>query len=184
MDCIYKPDKLSLFLTNLVHDVPFSAALGVVENIKPNSLTLALGFRKNAILAFRASLDPNIVVGDTLQHILTLSYVNNLFVQLDAIDAWVFVFWSQSVPAKHGTNIFYKLILQFLTTLETSDFLFFISLFLYLTYILEHIFYKKSKKTLISGLLRTFTRVYGHDGGKQKTAAAASRIALAGVLTL
>ena len=46
--------------------------------------------------------------------ILTLSYVNNLFVQLDAIDAWVFVFWSKSVSAKRGTNIFNIVVFQLL----------------------------------------------------------------------
>ena len=45
---------------------------------------------------------------------MTLSYVNNLFVQLDAIDAWVFVFWSKSVSAKRGTNIFNIVVFQLL----------------------------------------------------------------------
>ena len=57
-------------------------------------------------------LDPNIVFRNPHNHISALSDINNLIVQLDTVDAWVFVFAGEPLPAKHGTNILYILVLH------------------------------------------------------------------------
>lgn len=45
-------------------------------------------------------------------HVPALSDVDDLIVQLDTVDAWVFVFAGEPLPAKHGTNILYILVLH------------------------------------------------------------------------
>jgi hypothetical protein len=115
-------------LPNLFNDFIIGVALSVVQNIELDFAVLFLrDFPDDAVLAFGAFLDSNIVGCNPLQHIFAFSYVNNLIVQLDTVNAWVFILGSQTVPAKARTDVGYITVFQFLTSIYFS---------LYLTYIL------------------------------------------------
>ena len=86
-------DQLTLFLPDLLSDTLFACLLCVIENIKLyRTIEILCNIPNDAILLCCACIDPYIMGSHTLQHILTLAYVNNLSVQLDTIDTWVFVF--------------------------------------------------------------------------------------------
>ena len=111
------PDQLTFLLPDLLRDFLLVYSLRVVENIKLYRAIQLLRNIPNDFILFRcACVDPNIMGGHTLQHILTLAYVNNLTHQLDTVNAWVFILVCQSFPAKHLSYIINILFIHFLTS--------------------------------------------------------------------
>ena len=86
------PDQFSFFLSDFLDYVPAAFFSGIVKYTKLHRVSFSLSLSQETILAFRAGLDSNIVGRNSLQHILAFSYVNDLIVQFDAVNAWVFVF--------------------------------------------------------------------------------------------
>jgi hypothetical protein len=86
------PDQFALFLTDFLNDIRPLGFLCVIKDIKLNRVAFSLRLSQETILAFRAGLDSNIVGRNSLQHILAFSYVNDLIVQLDAVNAGMLVF--------------------------------------------------------------------------------------------
>ena len=114
-------DQLSLFLADLLCDVLFVGLLCIIENIKLYRTFKILRYIPNdTILLCCACVDSDIVGCDALQHILTLTYVNNLAFQLDAVDTWVFIFLCQSFPSKHLSYIINILFVHLFTTFLLS----------------------------------------------------------------
>jgi len=112
-------DQLTLFLPDLLSNALFARLLCIVENIKLyRTIQILRNFPNDTILLCCACVDSNIVGCHTLQHILTLAYVNNLTLQLDAVDTWVFIFFRQPFPAKHGTDICNIVLIQILTPFQ------------------------------------------------------------------
>ena len=86
-------DVLALFLPDLFHNVPIPPIFGVVKHIEVHSVTFSLCLCQNAVLTFRSLFNSDIVFCDPHKHISALAYVNNLVVQLDAVNSCVFVLW-------------------------------------------------------------------------------------------
>ena len=100
-------DVFALFDADFCFDFRIPSAFGIVKHIKVNAVSFALGFCQKSVFLFRAGADSDIMLRYTHQHIFALAYVNNLTVQFDTIDTWVFILWCQASPAKHGANIFF-----------------------------------------------------------------------------
>ena len=88
-------------------DFRIPSVFGIVKHIKVNAVSLALGFCQKSVFLFRAGADANIMLRYTHQHIFALAYVNNLPVQLDAVNARMLILWGKSPAAQHGANIFF-----------------------------------------------------------------------------
>ena len=100
-------DELALFTSYLFTDCRCPCCLGIVQNIKFYRVSVPLDLRQQAVLLFCARLDPNIMGGNPLQHILTLADVQDLSLHLDAVDAWMFILGRKPPPAQHCVCIIY-----------------------------------------------------------------------------
>ena len=78
----------------------------VVQYIKVDAVSFALRFRKNAVLLFCLSLYGCVVLRHAFQHIMTLSYVNDGIVNLDAVNARMVVFFSIPFPFQPFIHVF------------------------------------------------------------------------------
>ena len=85
-------DVFALFAADFFLDFRIPSAFGIVKHIKVNAVSFALGFCQKSVFLFRAGADAHIMLRYTHQHIFALAYVYNLTVQLDAVNAWVFIF--------------------------------------------------------------------------------------------
>lgn len=83
---------LALFLSDFLYDVPIALIFGIVKHIEIYVVALALRLSQNAVLPLRPPFDADIVFRNPHKHISALAYVNDLIVQLDTVNAWVFVF--------------------------------------------------------------------------------------------
>ena len=84
-------DVLALFLSDFFHDVPIPLIFGVVKHIEVHSVAFTLCLCQNAVLTFRSLFNSDIVFRNPHKHISTLAYVNDLIVQLDAVNSCVFI---------------------------------------------------------------------------------------------
>ena len=85
-------DVFALFAADFFFDFCIPSAFCIVKHIKVNAVSFALGFCQKSVFLFRAGADAHIMLRYTHQHIFALAYVYNLTVQLDAVNAWVFIF--------------------------------------------------------------------------------------------
>ena len=90
-DGMVHADVLALLLSNLHHAVHAASALGIVEDIEVDGMTLALSLCDDAVLLLRTCSDARIVLRNTAQHVCTLADVHDFCINLDAIDSCVFV---------------------------------------------------------------------------------------------
>ena len=86
------PDQFALLLTDFLNHGLCSSCPRIVKDIKPNDIAFTLCLSQNAIFPFRAGFHANIMGCNPLKHILTFTYVNNLIVQHDTVDAWELIF--------------------------------------------------------------------------------------------
>lgn len=100
-------NELALFASYLFTDCRCPCCLGIVQNIKFYRVSVPLDLRQQAVLLFCARLDPNIMGGDTLQHIFAFADVQDLTFDLDAVDAWMFILGRKPPPAQHCVCIIY-----------------------------------------------------------------------------
>ena len=100
-------DVFALLASNFFLDFRIPSAFGIVKHIKVNAVSLALGFCQKSVFLFRAGADADIMLRYTHQHIFALAYVNNLTVQLDAVNAGMLILWGKSSAAQHGAYIFF-----------------------------------------------------------------------------
>ena len=91
---------------NFLHDFRVSFLLGIVKNLKRNSVTLLFGIGQDAILVLCFQLDPHIMLCQPMQHICTLPDVNQLFIYVNPINASVVKFFLISLSLQHLVNIF------------------------------------------------------------------------------
>ena len=108
-------DVFALFDADFFFDFRIPSAFGIVKHIKVNAVSLALGFCQKSVFLFRAGADANIMLRYTHQHIFALAYVNNLPVQLDAVNARMLILWRKPPPAQHGAYILFIGVWYFLT---------------------------------------------------------------------
>ena len=84
-------DVLPFLLSDLCHAVYSAVALGIVENIEVDGMTLALSLLHDAVFLFCTHSDTCVMLCNPAQHITTLSDVHDFIVNLDAVDSSVFV---------------------------------------------------------------------------------------------
>ena len=84
---------LALLLPDFLHDIPIPLIFGIVKHIEIYVVALALRLSQNAVLPLRPLFDADIVFRNPHKHISALAYVNDLIVQLDAVNSCVFVLW-------------------------------------------------------------------------------------------
>ena len=100
-------DVFALFAADFFLDFRIPSAFGIVKHIKVNAVSLALCFCQKSVFLLRAGADADIMLRYTHQHIFALAYVYNLPVQLDTVNARMFILWGKSPAAQHGANIFF-----------------------------------------------------------------------------
>lgn len=100
-------DVFALLAADFFLDFRIPFAFCIVKHIKVNAVSLALGFCQKSVFLFRAGADADIMLCYTHQHIFALAYVNNLTVQLDAVNARMLIFGGKPPAAQHGANIFF-----------------------------------------------------------------------------
>jgi hypothetical protein len=83
----------ALFLSDLLLDISVFCFLCAVEDIKANGMPFALNLGENPILALTLRFDTYIVLRHAFEHICTLSYVNDLIINLDAVYSRALVFF-------------------------------------------------------------------------------------------
>lgn len=108
-------DVFALFAADFFLDFRIPTAFGIVKHIKINAVSLALGFCQKSVFLFRAGADADIMLRYTHQHIFALAYVNNLPIQLDAVNAGMLILWGKSPAAQHGANIISIIVCHLLT---------------------------------------------------------------------
>ena len=104
-DGMVHADVLALLLSDFHHAVYFASALGIVQNIKGDCVTLALCFCYNAVLLLRTCSDARIVLRNTAQHVCTLADVHDFCINLDAIDSCVFVLLRKSLALQPFVSV-------------------------------------------------------------------------------
>ena len=92
-------DVFAFFAADFFFDCRIPFTFGVVKHIKVNAVSLALGFCQKSVFLFRAGADADIMLRYTHQHIFALAYVNNLPVQLDAVNARMLILWGKPPAA-------------------------------------------------------------------------------------
>ena len=90
-DGMVHADVLALLLSNLHHAVHAASALGIVEDIEVDGMTLALSLCDDAVLFLRTCSDARIVLRNSAKHVGTLADVHDVIVNLDAVDTCMFV---------------------------------------------------------------------------------------------
>ena len=108
-------DVFALLAADFFLDFRIPSAFGIVKHIKVNAVSFALGFCQKSVFLFRAGADSDIMLRYTHQHIFALAYVNNLTVQLDAVNAGMLILWGKSSAAKHCVYIIYITVCHFIT---------------------------------------------------------------------
>ena len=111
-------DVFALFAADFFFDFRIPSAFGIVKHIKVNAVSFALGFCQKSVFLFRAGADSDIMLRYTHQHIFALAYVNNLTIQLDAVNAGMLVLWGKSPAAQHFVCVIYIIICHFLASLK------------------------------------------------------------------
>ena len=91
-DGMVHTDVLALLFSDLHHAICFILALGIVEDIEVDGMTLALSLCDDAVLFLRTCSDARIVLRNSAKHVGTLADVHDVIVNLDAVDSRVFVF--------------------------------------------------------------------------------------------
>ena len=84
--------QFALFASYFFYDCRITFSFGIVKNIKFNWMSVALHLCQYAVFLFRSLFYSYIMLCNTAEHIFTFSYVNDLIVQLDTVNAWVFIF--------------------------------------------------------------------------------------------
>ena len=97
-------DVFALFAADFFFDFRIPSAFGIVKHIKVNAVSLALGFCQKSVFLFRAGADADIMLRYTHQHIFALAYVNNLPIQLNAVNAGMLILLCQPPAFQHGIN--------------------------------------------------------------------------------
>ena len=100
-------DVFALLAADFFLNFRIPSAFGIVKHIKVNAVSFALGFCQKSVFLFRAGADADIMLRYTHQHIFALAYVNNLPIQLDAVNAGMLILWGKSPAAQHGAYIFF-----------------------------------------------------------------------------
>lgn len=108
-------DVFALFAADFFLDFRIPSAFGIVKHIKINAVSLALGFCQKSVFLFRAGADADIMLRYTHQHIFALAYVNNLPIQLDAVNAGMLILWGKSPAAQHCVHIISIIVCHLLT---------------------------------------------------------------------
>jgi hypothetical protein len=80
-------------------------AFGVVKNIKLYGFASSLKFLENTVFKFASAFDADVMSGDPLQHVQALANVNNLLINLYAINSSVLIFLCQALAAEHLSDI-------------------------------------------------------------------------------
>jgi hypothetical protein len=80
-------------------------AFGVVKNIKLYGFASSLKFLKNTIFEFASAFDSDIMSCDPVHHIQALANVNNLLINLYAINSSVLIFLCQALATEHFSDI-------------------------------------------------------------------------------
>ena len=88
------PDKFSFLCSDFLLDLRTPA--GNVQNIKGDYMTFPTGLLQDAVFAVAARFDSYIMLRYPVEHICTFSYINDLVIQLYAVDSCVLVFGSIS----------------------------------------------------------------------------------------
>ena len=90
-------EPIALLRTDLRKSIRIGSALGIVKHIEVDGMPFPLCLCHDPILLFTTFSDSNIVLCDPLQHIRTLTDVDDLSVYLDTIDSSVFILARQSL---------------------------------------------------------------------------------------
>lgn len=91
-------DKLSLFFSYFLFDCRVSCLRGAIKYIKTYSVPLALHLCQNAVFFAALCFNAYIVLCNTHEHILALADINNIIVDLNAVNSRVFVFGCKPFP--------------------------------------------------------------------------------------
>lgn len=83
-----------------------TAALGIVKYIEVNTVSLALRLCHNAVLQFTLLFYTHEMLCDPPQHIVALADVNDLPIDFDTVNTWVFIFFRKSVALHPPVHIF------------------------------------------------------------------------------
>jgi hypothetical protein len=104
-DGMVHADVLALLLSNLHHAVHAASALGIVEDIEVDGMTLALSLCDDAVLFLRTCSDARIVLRNSAKHVGTLADVHDVIVNLDAVDTCMFVLGSKAFALQPSVSI-------------------------------------------------------------------------------
>ena len=89
------PDVLALFLSDLRKLIDPASAVCIVQNIEVNIVALAPCLCHDAVLLFCFGLDTNIVLCYPAQHICALADVDDLSIDLNAVDPGALILRTQ-----------------------------------------------------------------------------------------
>ncbi len=90
------PDKFPFLCSDFLLDLRTPTGSCVVKNIKGDYMTFSAGLLQDAVFAVAACFDSYIMLRYPVEHICTFSYINDLVIQLYAVDSCVLVFRSIS----------------------------------------------------------------------------------------
>ncbi len=98
-------DEFSFFFSDFIDCIVVFFAFGVVKNIKLYGFAFSLKFLKNTVFEFASAFDSDIMSCDSVHHIQALANVNNLLINLYAINASVLIFLCQALATEHFSDI-------------------------------------------------------------------------------
>ena len=98
-------DEFSFFFSDFIDCIVVFFTFGVVKNIKLYGFASSLKFLKNTIFEFASAFDSDVMSGDPLHHIQALANVNNLLINLYAINASMLILLCQAVATEHFSDI-------------------------------------------------------------------------------
>ena len=98
-------DEFSYFFSDFIDCIEVIFAFGVVKNIKLYGFTFSLKFLKNTVFEFTSAFDSDIMSCDSVHHIQALANINNLLINLYAINSSVLIFLCQALATEHLSDI-------------------------------------------------------------------------------
>lgn len=100
----FRPDELSLFLSDLFLDQRGGQLYGVIQDIKGHAMPVPFGFGKDTVFPLAFCLDAHPMLRQTAEHIFALANVDKMIVNADFVNARVFKLLCQPSAFQHGIN--------------------------------------------------------------------------------
>ena len=99
------PDELAFLFSDLFFDQRGGELHRIIEDIGGNAMLVPFCLGKDTVLAFTLCFDADPMLRQTAEHVFAFAYVDDLAVDLDTVNAWMFKLLVPALPFQHGIDV-------------------------------------------------------------------------------